>query len=159
VDLDLELMTPRWRKCPKNPRSCRIFGTVHLQCFTPKGSSETFWEAWDQGFEDCPTIGKWLNEEQGRAAVEAYVTVKNHKFMAKQEAEVEENDFVKDFTKLVNRYSLENGSNTPDFILARYLYDCLLAFNAATTRRERWYGRRGVPVDPPEMPSEPIESN
>lgn len=28
----------------------------------------------------------------------------------------------------INRNSFENGSNTPDFILATYLIDCLAAF-------------------------------
>lgn len=41
----------------------------------------------------------------------------------------------------VNRNSAENGSATPDFILAQYLMDCLRAFDGAVMARERWYGR------------------
>lgn len=41
----------------------------------------------------------------------------------------------------INRNSAENGSNTPDFILAEYLTDCLSAFDKASTARERWYGK------------------
>lgn len=41
----------------------------------------------------------------------------------------------------INRRSAENGSNTPDFILARYLIRCLAAWNEGVTERERWYGR------------------
>lgn len=41
----------------------------------------------------------------------------------------------------INRHSAENYSNTPDFILANYLMDCLAAFDIATIRREGWYGR------------------
>ena len=41
---------------------------------------------------------------------------------------------------VLNRYSRENNSNTPDFILARYLMDCLSAFERASTQREGWYG-------------------
>lgn len=48
---------------------------------------------------------------------------------------------------LINRYSLENGSDTPDFILARYLRDCLVAFDAATKRRATWY-RPDKPIPP-----------
>lgn len=51
---------------------------------------------------------------------------------------------------LLNQYSQENGSNTPDFILASYLVDCLRAFDAAVDARERWYGRGPTPV-PTEM--------
>jgi hypothetical protein len=36
---------------------------------------------------------------------------------------------------------MEDGSDTPDFILAQYLNGCLDAYNAALTKREAWYGR------------------
>ena len=39
----------------------------------------------------------------------------------------------------INRVSAENGSNTPDFILADFLVSCLAAFDRATQQRERWY--------------------
>lgn len=42
---------------------------------------------------------------------------------------------------VLNRNSAENESNTPDFILAHYLLDCLAAFDAATRSREAWFGR------------------
>lgn len=38
-------------------------------------------------------------------------------------------EFEKELTNLINCYSLENGSDTPDFILAKYLVGCLQAFN------------------------------
>ena len=34
---------------------------------------------------------------------------------------------------------METRSNTPDFILARYLTDCLEAFDRATVRRDEYY--------------------
>lgn len=49
-------------------------------------------------------------------------------------------DFQEELTSLINRYSLENGSNTPDFILAQYLVDCIGNFNKTMKRRETWYG-------------------
>lgn len=49
-------------------------------------------------------------------------------------------DFKKELENLINRCSKENDSNTPDFILAEYLTDCLIAFNKATNRRNNWYG-------------------
>jgi len=42
----------------------------------------------------------------------------------------------------LNRYSAENGSNTPDFILAQYLIACLAAFDAAVQQRSAWYDHR-----------------
>ena len=50
-------------------------------------------------------------------------------------------DLENDLTNLLNRYSQEDGSNTPDFILARYLLACLASFNTAVARRDWWYGR------------------
>ena len=43
---------------------------------------------------------------------------------------------------LINRHSRENGSDTPDFILAEYLTDCLDAYDKALQRREAWYDRK-----------------
>jgi hypothetical protein len=49
--------------------------------------------------------------------------------------------------QIINRYSLENGSNTPDFILGHYLTNCLGAFNRAINEREKWYGRTPDPTN------------
>lgn len=43
--------------------------------------------------------------------------------------------------KLINRNSMENGSDTPDYILAQFLAGCLTTYNAALKERERWFGR------------------
>ena len=50
-------------------------------------------------------------------------------------------DFEEELSALINRYSKENDSNTPDFILANYIGNCLFAFTEATQQRETWYGR------------------
>jgi hypothetical protein len=50
-------------------------------------------------------------------------------------------DFRDELQSLINKHSQENGSDTPDFILAAYLDDCLKAFNVAVQNRETWYGR------------------
>lgn len=55
-------------------------------------------------------------------------------------------DFFSELEQLLNKYSVENGSNTPDFIVAQYLLHCLQAFNSAVNRRETWYGRRDNPA-------------
>lgn len=48
----------------------------------------------------------------------------------------------KEIEQAINRHSLENESNTPDFILAEYLTDCLKSFDKAINKREEWYGRK-----------------
>ena len=49
--------------------------------------------------------------------------------------------FRRDLTALLNQYSQENGSDTPDFVLAEYLQDCLTNFDKATIARDEWYGQ------------------
>ena len=53
-----------------------------------------------------------------------------------------ENKLEKELTSLLNINSQENGSDTPDFILAQYLIRCLENFNKTIQRREDWYGRK-----------------
>jgi hypothetical protein len=45
----------------------------------------------------------------------------------------------------LNRWSAEGRSNTPDFILAKFLIGCLNAFDVAVNSREEWYGRNPIP--------------
>jgi hypothetical protein len=48
--------------------------------------------------------------------------------------------FKHELVHLINRHSLENGSDTPDFIVAEFLVDCLLAVDKMIKRRDEWYG-------------------
>ena len=52
-----------------------------------------------------------------------------------------DHEFKQELAQLLNRHSMENGSNTPDFILADFLFACLLAWNKASRAREKWYGK------------------
>ena len=54
-------------------------------------------------------------------------------------------EFETELRQLINKYSMENQSNTPDYILAEYLLRCLVAFEVATQQREGWYGRDARP--------------
>ena len=51
------------------------------------------------------------------------------------------NNFENELEALINKYSMENGSDTPDFMLAGYLSDCLRVWDKTITAREKWYGR------------------
>ena len=53
--------------------------------------------------------------------------------------------FQNELEALINRYSRENDSNTPDFILAQYVENCLANFDRAVQQRETWYGRDARP--------------
>jgi hypothetical protein len=47
--------------------------------------------------------------------------------------------------QLINETSQENESNTPDFILAEFLYSCLVTFNKGIKQRDKWYGMNPIP--------------
>lgn len=53
--------------------------------------------------------------------------------------ELKQSIFVKELTRLINKCSLENTSDTPDFILAEYLKDCLVAFDKTHNRIKKHY--------------------
>jgi hypothetical protein len=52
--------------------------------------------------------------------------------------------FKKELENLINRHSIEAGSDTPDFILSDYLMDALEAYDRATRRRQLWYGQTSL---------------
>ena len=68
-----------------------------------------------------------------------------------------QSEFEKELELLINRYSKENNSNTPDFILARYLNAVLDNFCAAVNEREQWYGRGPHLSDLPEAGEQIID--
>lgn len=57
----------------------------------------------------------------------------------------ESTELRRDLATLLNRHSRENGSNTPDMILADYLVGCLENFDRCVKARERWYGVVSAP--------------
>ena len=49
-------------------------------------------------------------------------------------------DFENELRQLINRFSLENHSNTPDFILAQYVNGMLSLFGETLKTRDAWHG-------------------
>lgn len=47
--------------------------------------------------------------------------------------------FKKELAFLVNKYSLENQTDTPDYVIADYLVRCLRNWNTTYQEREKWY--------------------
>ncbi len=43
-----------------------------------------------------------------------------------------------ELTMLLNRHSVENESDTPDFVLAEYMCNCLKAWNRAMKQRDNF---------------------
>jgi hypothetical protein len=74
----------------------------------------------------------------------------------------DQKSFTDDLSSAINRHSRENGSNTPDFILADFLASVLTAFDVTSRAREKWYGRElsiggGDPCSPPPAPTAGVE--
>ena len=50
--------------------------------------------------------------------------------------------FRRELMELINRHSKENGSNTPDFILAEYLVESLKLYDKIVNMRNEWHGEK-----------------
>jgi len=59
--------------------------------------------------------------------------------------------FKQELAALINRRSLENDSDTPDFILADFLQGMLEQWNAAVAKRAEWYGGPAEKTRMPEV--------
>lgn len=62
----------------------------------------------------------------------------------------------KELEHLINKFSRENESDTPDFILAEYIMGCLGAYETAVNARGKWYGHKTLSKDF-KMEKEPYE--
>jgi hypothetical protein len=50
---------------------------------------------------------------------------------------------IKEFVEVINGNSLEGiGGDTPDYVLAEYLYSCLENFGKCTLLRDQHYGKK-----------------
>ena len=50
--------------------------------------------------------------------------------------------FKKGLEDLINVHCKENDSDTPDFILARYVLGCLENYAKITRQRDKWHGHK-----------------
>lgn len=51
-----------------------------------------------------------------------------------------ERKFETDLMMLINKHNIENGSATPDHILATYIVNMIKVFNSTMLDRQVWYG-------------------
>jgi hypothetical protein len=47
--------------------------------------------------------------------------------------------FEQELSALINKHSIENQSDTPDFLLARFLIECLDTWSNIVRARDAWY--------------------
>ncbi|QIG70347.1 hypothetical protein EVB87_247 [Rhizobium phage RHph_N28_1] len=60
---------------------------------------------------------------------------------------------------LINMHSMENGSDTPDFILAHFLTEQLRLFDSVVTTRASHRGEAPIPVEVSTMPEDEFEGD
>jgi len=49
-------------------------------------------------------------------------------------------NFTRELIDLINKYSIDNELNTPDFILAQYITLCLKGLKITVKKRSKWHG-------------------
>lgn len=54
--------------------------------------------------------------------------------------------FRKELEELLNKYSMEKGSNTPDFILANFIIGVLEVYDLTVKQRTTWHGHKENPI-------------
>lgn len=47
--------------------------------------------------------------------------------------------FREELQHLINKFSKENGSDTPDYILAEFMEKCLQVYEETVKRRDAWH--------------------
>lgn len=66
-------------------------------------------------------------------------------------------EFKKELENLINRFSKESGSDTPDFILANYLDNCLKNFDETIQQRKNYYSEDIGIIVPSETTTEAVQ--
>ena len=51
----------------------------------------------------------------------------------------DKNEFLKELTSLINKHNLESLCNTPDFIIAEYLVECLANYAYTLQECGKWH--------------------
>lgn len=68
----------------------------------------------------------------------------------------EQMTFEKELEQLINKHSVDNDCETPDFILAQACLGFMREFSKATEARDKWFGREKHTI-PPLIP--PLKEN
>ena len=81
----------------------------------------------------APPLWRLRNTRSG-VAVEPYAEIIKPAGLAGADTTL-----IQKIAQVLNIHSRENGSDTPDFILAEYLTDCLAAWDKSCQSRKNWY--------------------
>jgi hypothetical protein len=53
---------------------------------------------------------------------------------------IQNEEFMKELTRSINKHNIDNELNTPDFILAEYVFSCLTVLQNQIRAKENWFG-------------------
>lgn len=59
-----------------------------------------------------------------------------------------EEALIREVATVLNKYSQENRSNTPDFMLSEFMLGCLNVYENTIVARNAWYSRTSSPTVP-----------
>lgn len=122
---------------------------VPIRSFAVAGSygvwndSTVLAELWDMKAQKWVPIydGTWIIRNVDNHLLAMDEASFNSSFVKVEEIpEFEEPPFEQELQSLINRYSAENVSGTPDFILAEFMLNVLKEFNATVVKRADWRG-------------------
>lgn len=85
------------------------------------------------------------NEPTERTHTDALQAVDAAAEMIEQQELDRDAAFVREIAAVINRYSRENVSDTPDFVLAEFLVNCLHSFEQGIASRRAFYGEVTTP--------------
>lgn len=79
--------------------------------------------------------------------------------MKKKKSKSTVQEFQRDLQQLLNRHSVEQTCNTPDFVLAQYLVGCLKVWCEALGERDGFWAKRAVSCFRLLKPNGPVTPN
>jgi hypothetical protein len=71
-------------------------------------------------------------------------------------SQITHGDFLTDLQRLINRHSVENASDTPDFILAQFVAGVVREFSLTVKQRDSWWGHKTWDKSPVPAPEGPV---
>jgi hypothetical protein len=97
----------------------------------------------DPGFNLAMTHALHFEHVLSEEVINGTATVDEHNYLIELQNILhhhrKEITFQQELEILINKHSIENESNTPDFLLAGYLIKCLQTWNEACRVREEYY--------------------
>ena len=113
---------------------CAIFRNAQ-RGYNATRTFEDFDDYYNEIYQSVDTNEMVDVPQQNDVRKELSERVKNESFDVRED-DVEKLDFEKELESLINKHSIENESDTPDFVLSSFLYSCLQSFKYAVKKRE-----------------------